>query len=241
MFHCFIRETIGYRPKDIKVFENAFIHKSVLLRGGKPGECNERLEYLGDAILEAVVSERLYHMLPDAEEGELSKLRATLVCRERLNVVARNLGMVKYIKYNAPHKIETTHLPGDAVEAIVAAIYLDGGQRKAEAFIRSKIVTDEDILSLKKTNLSGENYKSAILEWGQKHRKEIIFESGEAIVNGVKEFRTTLFVDGIATGEGYGKSKKKADQEAARRAIEKLQKAEQSKKKGYGNQKPASI
>lgn len=221
-FRFFISRTTGYWPRRTALFHQALIHKSALARGCKPHECNERLEYLGDAVLEAIVSDTLYHLLPYADEGELSKLRATLVCRQRLNDIAYTLGITNHIRCSSPNMLQHTHLPGDAVEALVAAIYLDGGLKEAQRFVLKHVASLEQINKLLSGDDTLENYKSELLELCQKKHKEVIFDSTPTIANGHSAFRTEVRISGKTVGEGIGQNKKQADQRAAQIALRKL-------------------
>ncbi len=215
-FHFFLRSVIGYRPKDISIFRQAFVHKSTNRANTGGAANNERLEFLGDALLSAIAAEELYVHFPTADEGKLSRLRSNLVCRQRLNQVARELGLCQYISYHTPQRLEQTHIPGDVVEALIAAIYIDGGASRAAEFVRQKIVNaaqmDETAMPANDTN-----FKSTLIEWGQKYRKTVHFDTCEH-GEGDSAFRSKVSVDGQLLSEGYGRNKKQAEQQAAEQA-----------------------
>ncbi len=220
-FHFFIRQIVGYKPRDISTFRLAFVHKSSVGINSKESDFNERMEFLGDSILGAVVSDLLYKKFPEANEGYMSRLRSELVCRHRLNELATDLGLCEYISYRSSLSIKKTHVPGDVVEALVAAVYLDGGMERAYEFIASKIASEEQIDSL--SNLvEMHNYKSSLLEWGQKERRKIIFETDSVELNGGIGFQSLATIEGKAAGIGYGNTKKEAEQKAAKKAIREL-------------------
>lgn len=219
-FYFFIRKTAGYCPTDISVFESAFVHKSA---SAKVSNHNERLEYLGDAVLGVAVAEILYKRFPDADEGFLSKLRSDLVSRKQLNAVAQTLEFYTHIKYHVPHKLSSTHIPGDALEAFIAAIYLDAGIGKARKFVERHIANDRYIQQ-SLTESATHNYKSNLLEWSQRKKVEVLFEThqlndAEKAARKHITFVSTVYVGGIATGEGSGTSKKIAEQNAAKNVI----------------------
>jgi len=183
---------------------------------------NQRLEYLGDAVLSLTIAHDLYMKFPHKDEGDLTKIRSQIVNRHRLNQIAFNLGLDELIKTRPKYELENTHIPGDALEALVGAVYLDLGIKQATKFIRKKIVSNKiNISELAETNT---NYKSIILEWGQKYKYKIEF-TAEAFDFSVPEFaeRETflakIYADGKLIGQGKGVSKKEAHQNAAYQAF----------------------
>ncbi len=217
-FHFFIRSVVGFNPRDISVYERAFVHKSSVARGSKESSYNERLEFLGDAVLGAIVSDFIYKKYPEANEGYLSRLRSELVCRHRLNTLAQELGLCEYISCASSINIDNTHVPGDVVEALVAAVYLDGGFERATEFVATKIASDEQIESIF-VSIDSCNYKSGLLEWGQKEKRRVEFRTDTVSLNGKTGFRSYAEVDSSVLGEGVGKTKKEAEQHAAQKAL----------------------
>lgn len=213
--------TTGYWPQNTDLFRTAFIHKSA----GKKQEgkdCpynNERLEYLGDAVIETVVSDILYHKYPDADEGFMSHLRSNMVCRARLNSISFDLGLDKYVVLASRKDMEHSHISGDVLEAFVAAIYLDGGMRRAFKFIKKAIANPARIEEALHES-SQTNYKSMLVNLGEQNAVEVIFETrrtdnarrtDEEAMNFVCDIR---MADTVA-GQGFGRSKKQAEQRAA--------------------------
>lgn len=220
-FYFFLAKTTGYWPQNTDLFRTAFIHKSAGKRQeGK--DCpynNERLEYLGDAVIETVVSDILYHKFPDADEGFMSHLRSNMVCRARLNSISFDLGLDKYVVLASRKDMEHSHISGDVLEAFVAAIYLDGGMRRAFKFIESTIANPTRIKEALHES-SQTNYKSMLVNLGEQNAVEVIFETrrtdnarrtDEEALNFVCDIR---MADTVA-GQGFGRSKKQAEQRAA--------------------------
>lgn len=214
-------KTAGYWPQNTDLFRTAFIHKSAGKRqeGKDSPYNNERLEYLGDAVIETVVSDILYHKYPDADEGFMSHLRSNMVCRARLNSISFDLGLDKYVVLASRKDMEHSHISGDVLEAFVAAIYLDGGMRRAFKFIERAIANpariDEALHESSQTN-----YKSMLVNLGEQNAVEVIFETrrtdnarrtDEEAMNFVCDIR---MADTVA-GQGFGRSKKQAEQRAA--------------------------
>lgn len=221
-FYFFLCRTAGCFPVDLSLYHEAFTHKSANKKhNGRPFN-NERLEYLGDGIIDFAVAEVLYRKFPDAEEGALSRMRGDLVSRKQLNQIASALGFCDYLMHSNSQPLEKTHLPGDALEAIVAAIYLDKGMEHARHFVRMHIASDETIRQSDQEHI---DYKSALIQWGQHFKTPVSFESSQpSAVAGELEFtvRAIKAETGETLGEGKGKNKKVAEQNAASDALCKL-------------------
>ena len=190
----------------------------------RQGKCvcdpdNERLEFLGDAIIEAVVSDVLYHRFPEYAEGSLSKLRSNMVCRTRLNEISFALGMDSYIRVSTPQLITVSHIPGDVLEAFVAAIFLDGGMKRADKFVRRHIANDMRIAqALQDTDET--NYKSELISLGEQSCIEIYFdthriEPEHGTRGDAENYTTEVRAGQTVIGQAKGRSKKMAEQEAA--------------------------
>ena len=217
-----IRAMIGKKPKNLDLFKLATLHVSAS-RQDENGirESNERLEFLGDSVIDLVVAEFLFKKFPLKDEGFLTDIRARIVNRETLNNLGKKLGIEDIIRMDNSIKGISKHksLLGNTLEAIVGAIYLDRGYEFCRGFILRKIIsTHFDIEEILKNN---PNQKSKIIEWAQKENKELIFALEKILEdNNRKQFIVQLRVDGkiIATGEGF--TKKKAEQEAAQKSCE---------------------
>lgn len=183
---------------------------------------NERLEYLGDAILGAVVAEFLFIKFPYRDEGFLTETRSRMVNREALNQIAVKIGLSKIIENEYKGKNLSAHksIYGDTLEAIVGAVYLDRGYEFCKKFILKRIIIHYDVDGIISTT---SNFKSKIIEWSQRENKEVDFKTISVTGNQrFKEFHVQLFVEGELLSEGKGQTKKKAEQEASKNACEKL-------------------
>jgi ribonuclease III len=211
---------LGYFPRNMALYELAFIHRSasVLLENGSSLN-NERLEFLGDALLDAIVAEFLFESYPDKNEGFLSTMRSKIVKRKHLNNLAIKLGLEKLIVANSFNNNGGKHICGNAFEALIGAIYVDRGYNVTRKFIINKILkTRIDLEELEHTE---SDFKSRIIEWAQKNRTEIKFEIEEEYTgkDHAPIFISRIFVTDQLMGEGKGTSKKEAEQNAAEQAF----------------------
>lgn len=220
-------QKLHLHPGDVALYELAMRHSSNSIIDPKTGHRinNERLEFLGDSILSAVVCYRLYLLYPSWDEGDLSKRKGSIVARTVNNRVGQQLQLHKYISAKQDLRKMSPDILGNAVEALIGAIFLDKGFKAAEQFVCSFIFpvylrleenTDFDII----------NYKSQLIEWAQKHHFELEFVQQSALPKQPNLFRYTVEINHQVVGQGVGSSKKKAHQEAAFDAINKLQKAQ---------------
>lgn len=218
-FYFFVCRRAGYLARDMNLFKDAFRHKSsVYIKKGVKRN-NERLEYLGDGVIDFVVAETLYKKFPDKDEGFLSRLRGDLVSRKHLNALSVQLGFLDYIKYGVPVQLEKTHIPGDVVESFVAAIYLDGGMRLAKRFINKYICSDDAIKNCT-TDAEYIDFKTQILHWAQARHSKIDFLTAQAgNCRNRNEFECNIKYGGRILGSGRGRSKKEAEQQASRASL----------------------
>lgn len=221
-----LRNILGFIPGNHALYRLALRHKSVANDINNKGikNSNERLEFLGDAILGSVVADVLFKKFPYKDEGFLTEMRSKLVNRAHLNQLSKKMGIADLINYDA--KItnqgnKNSSLFGDAFEAMIGAIYLDKGYRVTQRFIINRILnTHVDISKLAETE---SNYKSRLLEWAQKEGKEVVFEVIEDKSLGQSRlFSIRAIVDGIDTGLGQDYSKKNAEKNAAEKACQYL-------------------
>ncbi|MEO1049531.1 MAG: ribonuclease III [Bacteroidota bacterium] len=219
-----INTIVGSKPFNLRLYELALKHRSIA-REGKKGfrESNERLEYLGDAILGAAVADYLFKKFPFKDEGFLTEIRARIVNRESLNDLGRKVGINKIVEYDNSKKKGLSHksLYGDTLEAIVGAVYLDKGYQFCRRFIIEKLINPYyNIDDLINTN---PNQKSKVIEWAQKENKDVRFEILDVKSSkNFKEFTAQVFVNDKPLGKGFGHSKKKAEQDAAQKTCELL-------------------
>lgn len=216
---------IGERPSNLSVYQLAFRHTSASRETAIKGfrESNERLEYLGDAVLGMVVAEFLFTKYPYKDEGFLTEIRSRIVNRETLNQISRKLGLDRLIEYDGNRRgmSPRSSMYGDALEAFVGAIYLDKGFRFTRKFILKKLLAHYDLEDIIQNNI---NFKSLIIEWAQREGKEIRFEIVEEKGNRHhREFISQLLVEETPFATGNGFTKKKAEQAAAEKACEQLE------------------
>ncbi len=212
-----IKSITGKNPGNLSLYELALRHSSVAPTNSEGfKESNERLEYLGDAILGAVVADYLFKKYPFKDEGFLTEIRARIVNREMLKSVAFGLGLHDLIDVDnrlKKHKSKKA-LMGDAMEAIIGAYYLDKGYRECKKFIENKLLNQQ--INVDIIVKEGKNYKSTLIEWSQKEGVEINFDIIQETGNSHnKEFTAAIFLKGEKVAEGTGNTKKKAEQAAA--------------------------
>lgn len=235
-------DILGFYPHNIEIYRIAFSHKSLSYRrdadskkGGKDRKANnrdrkqrsentskplnnERLEYLGDAVLETIVSDILFHHFPHKREGFLTSTRSKIVQREALNRLAADMGLEKLILAAQGTRMSHTNIGGNAFEALMGAIYLDRGFKTCQWFINNRVIgryVDLDNVAQKEVN-----FKSKLLEWSQKNRININFK--DTACDGEKGFRTVISIEGITIARGSGRSKKESQQEASKEALTRM-------------------
>ena len=218
-----LKKILGFKPGNLKLYEIAFIHRSAsfFLPNGKKVN-NERLEYLGDAVLDAILSDYLFEKFPDATEGFMTKIRSRIVNREILNQLAISMGINHILICNISSVQPTKNLYGDALEALIGSVFLDKGFKKTKKLFIRKVL--DKYLDLKVIINTDTDYKSLVFEWVQKHKSNLIFTYNEEYDFNLKKsvFSTTLIIDRQEMGEGHGSSKKEAEQEAANQAWKRL-------------------
>ena len=183
---------------------------------------NERLEFLGDAILDAVIADFLYETFPNHDEGFLTQLKSKIVKRKQLNKIASRLGISELLTTNTNISQSGKNILGNAYEALIGAIYLDKGYNSTKRFIISN--TLKKYIDLEKLSHKETDFKSRIMEWAQKTKNEISFISKEQIISGGTKiiFHSDVFILNELCGEGTGSSKKEAEQQAAEKALKKV-------------------
>ncbi len=218
-FRSRLKSILGFSPGNLMIYEMAFIHRSAsfLLPDGTRIN-NERLEYLGDAVLNSILSEHLFSLLPDADEGTLTKTRSKLVNREILNQTARKMGIDTLLVTQTATTGNSRHLYGNALEALTGAIFIDRGYKKTRKLITVKLL--RSYIDLRKVLGKENDYNSLLFECAQRNRIDILFNFREEFDEGSKRvfFCATLTVGNKIMGEGQGSSKKEAEQEASRQA-----------------------
>ena len=221
---CFYR-MLGFYPRDIRIYEQALLHKSSSVKSDKGRLLNnERLEFLGDAILDAVVGDIVYQKFEGKREGFLTNTRSKIVSRESLNHVAEQIGLVKLIKFNTRQSAHNSYMGGNAFEALVGAIYLDRGYEYCKYFMEHRIIGQ--YLNLEKLSRKEVNFKSKLIEWTQKNKVVIAFELVSQTLDEFNSpvFETEILIEGIQACKGKGYSKKESQQIAAHETLNKIKK-----------------
>jgi len=222
-FRSELKNLLGFRPRNLRLYEMAFIHRSAtytLPDGVRVN--NERLEYLGDAIIDSILSDYLFHLYPEAAEGFLTKTRARIVNRETLNQLGLSMGLDRLIVSNLAPSDSPRNLYGNAMEALVGALFIDRGYDRTRKFLIERGLKRHFNLS---ALLAAEtDFKSMILEYCQKKKQKLNFTSREKQSgdNGHPIFTVTLEISNKVISQGEGSTKKDAEQVASMAALNKL-------------------
>lgn len=221
-YFCFYK-ILGFFPRNIRFYEQALLHKSTSIRSekGRPLN-NERLEFLGDAILDAIVGDIVYKHFEGRREGFLTNTRSKIVQRETLNKLAVEIGLDKLVKYSTRSSSHNGYMYGNAFEAFIGAIYLDQGYERCKQFMEKKIL--KNYIDLDKMSRKEVNFKSKLIEWSQKTKMEVSFELIEQFLDQDYNpmFHTEVRIEGLSAGTGTGYSKKESQQNAAQMALKKI-------------------
>ncbi len=218
-----IKSLTGYKPKSLELYKIAFTHKSASKKDEDGNILNyERLEFLGDALLDAAITTFLFHNLPNSKEGELTQMRSKIVSRKHLNEIGKDLELVNLAKRPASKRTFSYNVYGDLFEALVAAIFLDRGYIIMDKFIQKKLI--QEYIDLNKLQGKISSYKSLFIEWCQKNQKRYEFKIYEDTGKShIKHFAVKLMVNDKIVSKGRSTSKKKAEEIACRRAYYKFQ------------------
>lgn len=221
-YFCFYK-ILGFFPRNIRFYEQALLHKSTSIRSekGRPLN-NERLEFLGDAILDAIVGDIVYKHFEGRREGFLTNTRSKIVQRETLNKLAVEIGLDKLVKYSTCSSSHNSYMYGNAFEAFIGAIYLDQGYERCKQFMEKKIL--KNYIDLDKMSRKEVNFKSKLIEWSQKTKMEVSFELIEQFLDQDYNpmFHTEVRIESLSAGTGTGYSKKESQQNAAQMALKKI-------------------
>ncbi len=221
-YFCFYK-ILGFFPRNIRFYQQALLHKSTSVRSekGRPLN-NERLEFLGDAILDAIVGDIVYKHFEGRREGFLTNTRSKIVQRETLNKLAVEIGLDKLVKYSTRSSSHNSYMYGNAFEALIGAIYLDQGYERCKQFMEEKIL--KNYIDLDKMSRKEVNFKSKLIEWSQKNKMEVSFELIEQSLDRDYNpmFHTEVLIENLPAGTGTGYSKKESQQNAAQMALKKI-------------------
>ena len=221
-------EILGFYPHDISYYKLALMHKSIMRRNskGKPVN-NERLEFLGDAVLDAVVGDIVYQHFPGKREGFLTNTRSKLVQRDTLNKLAQEMGINQLILSNGHSSSHNSYMGGNAFEALVGAIYLDRGYDACMFFMKNRILAQ--MINIDKVAYKEVNFKSKLIEWSQKNRVQLeyVLIEQQKDDNGSPVFTYQVEIEGVKGGIGKGYSKKESQQLASKETLDNLRKKPQ--------------
>lgn len=208
---------LDFKPKNLELYKVVFTHASV----GRNTKNNERLEFVGDSVMGLIITDILYNKFPKADEGRLSILRASIVSRQSLNVLGENLGLDQLVDYKNTSGNEIKNLSGNALEAMVGAIYFDRGYHSAKKFVEKLVYENFDLEKLLEQN---KDYKSKLLQLIQKFKLNITFNTYENMESNEKNqhFLCELCLDDKFLAEGKAWTKKEAEQKASKQALQKL-------------------
>jgi ribonuclease-3 len=215
---------LGFYPNDPQIYRQAFVHRSSTgMKDGK-AENNERLEFLGDAVLDAIVADLVYRKFPNRKEGFMTNTRSKIVQRESLNRIALKMGLDKMIVSSGKICSHNNYMFGNAFEALIGAIYLDMGYGKCCEYVQKQII--EKYVPLDKVIHKEMNFKSNLIEWSQKNKLEVVFDLVETFTDkeGSPVFQTSVSLMGMPLGIGIGYTKKESQQSASKMAIQKIRK-----------------
>ena len=219
-----LKKMLCFKPHHIELYKQALLHKSMFYTDPEGHHINnERLEFLGDAIIEAIVSNYLFRKYSNKQEGFLTTMRSKMVCRSALNQLSKSIGLDNLVKASISTEAHNSYIGGNAFEALFGAAYLDRGYRCCQRFFISLI--ERDYLNLNGIEQKEQNFKSRLLEWCQKNHIIIKFETtelNESIDSNKPPFVTTIIIEDHLMGQGFGFSKKESHQKAAHRVIQRL-------------------
>ncbi|MCL7762094.1 ribonuclease III [Polaribacter sp. Z014] len=212
-----LKKLLNFSPRRINTYKKAFTHRSVQMLDGKGLPINyERLEFLGDSILGSVIASYLYKKVPSGSEGYLTQMRSKIVSREHLNELGKDLNLIRFVKSNIDQSNVGDNIHGNIFEALVGAIYLDKNYNTCQKFIFENVIVP--YVDIEKLEGKITSYKGLIIEWCQKQKKKYTFDTYEDSGNeAIKHFSVKISIDGEQIAKGRATSKKKAEEQAAKR------------------------
>ncbi|MDQ3111968.1 MAG: ribonuclease III [Bacteroidota bacterium] len=212
-----LRNLLGFWPGNISLYRKAFTHSSAANQNKTkemPRESYERLEFLGDAVLSSVIADYLFKKFPFKDEGFLTKMRSRIVSRQQLGKLAVKFGVDRFIVAETGLAGRSNSINGDVFEALIGAIYIDKGYPYTAKFINETILPYH--MDMEEIEANDNDYKSKLIEWAQKGRKELRFNLVEESGAGqFKIYTVEIMIDGVPNGRSQHQSKKRAEQEAA--------------------------
>ena len=216
-----LRPILGFTPSSLDLFKRAFYHKSMNSNKSKIDFNNERLEFLGDAVLSAIVAEYLFKKYPNKDEGFLTKMRSRIVKRKTLNEIAEKMGLDMVLSEYSQGRMSKTML-GNALEALVGAIYMEFGYNKTKRYLIKNVLMK--YLDIHRLETTDDNFKSQLLEWCQKNNKNIKYKLLSKYKQDKRDrFSVGVIIDGVQVSRSDDYNKKSAEQQASRKALDKLE------------------
>ena len=220
--YSFLKNLLGFYPNNIEYYKQALRHKSasnVIIKGVK--DSNERLEFLGDAILSTVIANYLYNKFPLKDEGFLTKMRSRIVSRDSINRLSKKLGLPEFVETVKHNNIISKSYEGDALEALIGAVFMDFGYKKTEHFIVNRLVNIH--LNMDEIEHTEIDFKSRVIEYSHKEKKSFEFVVDQEGGKGQSDYyKISLFIGSEKVSEGVGKSKKSAEQQACEKYCKEL-------------------
>ena len=218
IFFMKVSEVVGFKPKDLSLYETAFTHRSMNIKDEEGNAINyERLEFLGDSMVSSIISSYLYNQVPSGNEGYLTKMRSKVVSREHLNELGNDLKLIALIRTKIPKENFGDNIHGNLFEALVGAIFLDKGYDACEDFIKRRVI--DPYVDIKRLESKIISHKSLLIEWCQKNKKPFFYEVYEDTGNELlKHFAVKLFIEEKMVAKARATSKKKAEEKASKRA-----------------------
>lgn len=213
----FVERSFGYKPKQLEFFRRALTHKSIAHNSDELS--NERLEFLGDAILDSVIAEMLFRRYPEEDEGHLTKIKSKIVSRRTLSMIGEEMEIGKVLRFNRGRSIKMATIEGNAFEALIGAMYLDGGYAAVKKSINGHIL--RKYVDLNQILEEEIDFKSKLFIWSQKNRLPLEFEVlSEENLGASWNYLVRVLINEKEYGRGAGSSKKKAEQAAAKETLE---------------------
>lgn len=222
IFYSKMKALLGYSPKNLSIYSEAFTHPSFQYKKSTR-KSYERLEFLGDAILGAVIADYIFRSAPDEDEGYLTKMRSKIVERRHLNRLGEELDLLDFLRTKLSHKQLGNNITGNLFEALIGAIYLDKGYEECSKFIEKKLINP--YINLKNLEEKVISHKSLLIEWCQKHKRSFSFETEEDTEDrsNIRYFVAKVYIEGFPVTKARATSKKKAEENASKRACYKIQ------------------
>lgn len=234
--YSFFYDLLGFCPRNLSLYKRACLHRSCARRdsSGKLVS-NERLEFLGDAVLNSIVGDMLFHRYRHGQEGFLTKARSKIVRRETLNMLAARIGLTEHVHHSSRIMSHNCFLGGNALEALVGAVYLDRGYIVCQRYVVERLIDSHiDVREILKTE---RNFKSELIEWGQKHKVDFEFRLEDITYDDYQNsvFHSVVLIGGVEAGRGIGFTKKASHQAAAKEACRDLKRFLPTPQNGPGN------